>query len=132
MQINIEYDYIDMTQQIMFRDWKYLHVELIGLRVCSPAVIAAFSNHVEIAPSSQPAAARLFMTLPLQKYKRDYTERYSESISSANETTKNCIRQGAIEGKSMTLAMYSVQRARNTVCGMDYTSAKSNKLISLE
>lgn len=78
------------------------------------------------------------MTLWLQKYERDYTERYSESVSSANETTKkNYIWKEAMVGKkeerrTFTVYSYSVQRARNTVCGMDYTSAKSNKLISLE
>lgn len=61
MQINIEYELY--MQQITFRDRKYLHVELIGLRVCPPeeaTVIAASWNRVETAPSSQYAAVRLF------------------------------------------------------------------------
>lgn len=81
-----------MTQRIMLRDRKYLHVELIDLRVCRyRGILKSRRNRVE--------SVRLFMTLQLQKYERDYMERYSENISSANETTKNCIRWGAMEGK---------------------------------
>lgn len=62
---------------------KYLHVELIGSRVCSLLRLSCVENHeIAVSLGREP--------LQLQKYKRDYTERYLEGVSNANETRKEC------------------------------------------
>lgn len=40
--------------------------------------------------SARSPSGRSVATLQLQKYKRDYTERYLGSVSNANETRKKC------------------------------------------
>lgn len=125
-------------QRIMLYYRKYLHVELIGPQVCSSVETAiALLRFSEIASKSRDCRVSSVATLQLQKYKRDYMERYLESVSNANETRKKCawLRAKKEDGEGgegddlVVCNSYPGQRPRNTVCGMDYASAKSNKLI---
>lgn len=97
MQINIEYDCHAAGHALWLKifagqiNWP---ASLLAREGCY--YLCFLKSHRNCA-RSQSAAVRLFMALRLQKYERDYTERYFESISSANETTKNCMRKGAKE-----------------------------------
>lgn len=77
-------------------------------------------------PPPPTCALSFSRLLRLQKYERDYTERYFGSVSSANETREKARVEKVRGGLARS---HPGQRARNTVCGMDYASAKSNKLI---
>lgn len=119
-----------MTQRIMLRDRKYLHAELIGrARPLSPAVSAAriivrLPEIAKLQPRSAGALARA--ALRLQKYERDYTERYFGSVSSANETREKARAERPGRRRAPRGALVSRPTCEeHAVCGMDYASAQS-------
>lgn len=126
-----------VTQQVMFRDRKYLHVKLIGLRVCWPAeaaIISAFWNRIEIAPDRSPLLSS-YSWLYGYRSTCEITRKGTSRVFQVQTKLRKIAcgrgqRKEKRKRRSFAGCSYPVQRVRNTVCGMDYISAKSNKLIS--
>lgn len=99
---------------------KYLHVELIGPRVCSSAETAITRYYDFLKPRrNREIAVSSVAILQLQKYKRDYTERYSESVSNANETRKKYTRLRAKE-ENREMISQCVTRIQANAQGTQY------------